>query len=294
MRLAVDQPFNLAASLESGQAHRWAYPKAGDGGWYTGVIWGDLVRIRQTPEAVEFQCAPSPAADMATRLASYFRLDDDIEAIYADINRDPRVAEMVERYPGLRLLRTEPWECLVAFICSANNNIQRIHHMMENLSEAFGSPVSLNGCTRYTFPQPVDLVEAGEMELRRLGLGFRAPYVHLASVAVLEGRLDLDALIEMPYLEAKAVLMERRGIGSKIADCIAVFSLEKLEAFPIDVWVRRALAEWYFPGQKAPPDRVMLEWAMEHFGRYGGYAQQYLFHGRRLEKKGGMQDQKRK
>ena len=294
MRLAVDQPFNLAASLESGQAHRWAYPKAGDGGWYTGVIWGDLVRIRQTPEAVEFQCAPSQTADMATRLASYFRLDDDIEAIYADINRDPRVAEMVERYPGLRLLRTEPWECLVAFICSANNNIQRIHHMMETISEAFGSPVSLNGCTRYTFPQPADLVEAGEMELRRLGLGFRAPYVHLASVAVLEGRLDLDALIEMPYLEAKAVLMERRGIGSKIADCIAVFSLEKLEAFPIDVWVRRALAEWYFPGQKAPPDRVMLEWAMEHFGQYGGYAQQYLFHGRRLEKKGGMQDQKRK
>ncbi len=293
-RLAVDQPFDLVASLESGQAHRWAYPKAGDDGWYTGVIRGDLVRIRQTNEVVEFQCAPSPAADMATRLASYFRLDDDIEAIYADINRDPRVAEMVERYPGLRVLRTEPWECLVAFICSANNNIQRIHHMMETISEAFGSPVSLNGCTRYTFPQPADLVEAGEMELRRLGLGFRAPYVHLASVAVLEGRLDLDALIEMPYLEAKAVLMERRGIGSKIADCIAVFSLEKLEAFPIDVWVRRALAEWYFPGQKAPPDRVMLEWAMEHFGRYGGYAQQYLFHGRRLEKKGGMQDQKRK
>ena len=293
-RLAVDQPFDLVASLESGQAHRWAYPKAGDDGWYTGVIRGDLVRIRQTNEVVEFQCAPSPAADMATRLASYFRLDDDIEAIYADINRDPRVAEMVERYPGLRVLRTEPWECLVAFICSANNNIQRIHHMMETISEAFGSPVSLNGCTRYTFPQPADLVEAGEMELRRLGLGFRAPYVHLASVAVSEGRLDLDALIEMPYLEAKAVLMERRGIGSKIADCIAVFSLEKLEAFPIDVWVRRALAEWYFPGQKAPPDRVMLEWALEHFGQYGGYAQQYLFHGRRLEKKGGMQDQKRK
>ncbi len=284
-RLLIDQPFDLAASLESGQAHRWAYPKDGDDGWYTGVVRGDLVRIRQTAETVEFQCAPSSPADMAARLASYFRLDDDIEAIYVDINRDPRVAEMVERYPGLRVLRTEPWECLVAFICSANNNIQRIHHMMETMSEAFGSPVSLNGHTRYTFPRPADLVEAGEMELRRLGLGFRAPYVHLASVAVLEGRLELDALIEMPYLEAKAALMEQRGIGPKIADCIAVFSLEKLEAFPIDVWVRRALAEWYFPGQKPPPDRVMLEWAMEHFGRYGGYAQQYLFHGRRLRDK---------
>ena len=162
MQLAVDQPFDLAASLESGQAHRWAYPKDGDEGWYTGVIQGDLVRIRQTPEAVEFQCAPSShPADMAARLASYFRLDDDIEAIYADINRDPRVADMVERYPGLRVLRTEPWECLVAFICSANNNIQRIHHMMERMSEAFGSPVSLNGCTRYTFPQASGLGGGG-------------------------------------------------------------------------------------------------------------------------------------
>ena len=81
--------------------------------------------------------------------------------------------------------------------------------------------------------------------------------------------------------------MERRGICSKIADCIAVFSLEKLEAFPIDVWVRRALGEWYFPEQKTPPDRVLLEWAQERFGRYGGYAQQYLFHGRRLSAKSG-------
>jgi N-glycosylase/DNA lyase len=77
--------------------------------------------------------------------------------------------------------------------------------------------------------------------------------------------------------------MECPGIGPKIADCIAVFSLEKLEAFPIDVWIRRALGEWYFPGQKTPPDRVLLEWAQAHFGPYGGYAQQYLFHGRRLE-----------
>ena len=86
--------------------------------------------------------------------------------------------------------------------------------------------------------------------------------------------------------------MECPGIGSKIADCIAVFSLEKLEAFPIDVWVRRALGEWYFPGQKTPPDRVLLEWAQEHFGRYGGYAQQYLFHGRRLERQTSKQPPK--
>ena len=285
MELTVNQPFDLVSSLESGQAHRWAYPKDGHDGWYTGVVRGNLVRIRQTDNRVEFRCAPSDEAAFAPRLAEYFRFDDDISKIYDVINQDERVADMVRQYPGLRVLRTEPWECLVAFICSATSNIPRIHQNMESISEAFGSPVSLNGWTRHTFPTPADLAEAGEAELRRLGLGFRAPYVHLASVAVLEGRLDLDALIEMPYTEAKAALMERRGIGSKIADCIAVFSLEKLEAFPIDVWVRRALGEWYFPEQKTPPDRVLLEWAQERFGRYGGYAQQYLFHGRRLRDK---------
>ena len=101
----------------------------------------------------------------------------------------------------------------------------------------------------------------------------------------MEGTLDLPALVRMPYPEAKTALMEIKGIGSKIADCIAVFSLEKLEAFPIDVWIRRALAEWYFPDQKTPPDRELLAWAQDHFGRYGGYAQQYLFHGQRLRKK---------
>ena len=281
MELTIDQPFDLGASLESGQAHRWK--KSDD--WYAGVIRGEFIQIRQNAQVVEFSSVPSPEEAAAKMLRDYFRLDDDIDAIYSDLNRDGRVAAMVNKYPGLRILRTEPWECLVAFICSANNNIARIHQLMERMSDEYGSPLTLNGLTRHTFPSPADLAEAGEDELRRLGLGFRAPYVDQASRAVLEGKLDLPALVRMPYPEAKAALMEQKGIGSKIADCIAVFSLEKLEAFPIDVWIRRALAEWYFPGQKTPPDRALLEWAQHHFGRYGGYAQQYLFHGQRLRKK---------
>ncbi len=281
MELTIDQPFDLISTLESGQAHRW---KKVDG-WYSGVVRGEFIQIRQKGQVVEFSSGPSTEATAAAMLRDYFRLDDDIHAIYSDINRDSRVAAMVSKYPGLRVLRTEPWECLVAFICSANNNIARIHQLMERMSDEFGRPLSLNGQTRHTFPSPADLAEAGEAELRRLGLGFRAPYVDQAAKAVLVGELDLPALVRAPYPEAKAALMEIKGIGSKIADCIAVFSLEKLEAFPIDVWVRRALSEWYFPGQKTPPDRVLLEWAQEHFGRYGGYAQQYLFHGQRLQKK---------
>ncbi|PKB81646.1 MAG: hypothetical protein BZY88_06095 [SAR202 cluster bacterium Io17-Chloro-G9] len=281
MELKTEQPFDLAASLESGQAHRWRREED----WYCGVVRGNFIKIRQTGRRVEFHCGPSPESRMLPQLQSYFRLDDDLPAIYAEISRDSRVAAMVARYPGLRLLRLEPWECVVSFICSANSNIPRIHQNMEKLAETFGEPVGIDGHLRHVFPTPAQLAEAGETELRRLGLGFRAPYVDKASRMVLEGRLDLEALIEMPHPEAKAHLMECPGIGPKIADCIAVFSLEKLEAFPIDVWIRRALAEWYFSDQKRPTDRVLLEWAQNHFGRYGGYSQQYLFHGRRLERR---------
>ncbi len=278
MELAVDQPLNLAATLESGQAHRWRREE----GWYSGVVRGRFIQIRQTGQRIEFRCQPGPEASVVPLLERYFRLDDDIHAIYAEIRHDPKVADMVDRYPGLRLLRIEPWECLVSFICSANSNIPRIHQNMEKLAESFGDPILTDDGVQHAFPTPSQLAEAGEAELRRLGLGFRAPYVDKATRMVLDGRLDLSRLIETPYPEAKAKLMECPGIGPKVADCIAVFSLEKLEAFPIDVWVRRALAEWYFAGQKPPADRVMLEWAQGHFGRYGGYAQQYLFHGRRL------------
>ena len=280
MELEVEQPLDLAASLESGQSHRWRR----EGDWFYGVVQGNFIKVRQSGQRIEFRSRPWPEASVTPLLQSYFRLDDDIQAIYADISRDPRVAEMIDRYPGLRLLRIDPWECTVSFICSANSNIPRIHQVVERMAEAFGEPISMDGRVGYTFPTPSQLAEAGEAELRRLGLGFRAPYVDKATRIVLEGQLDLGHLVRMPYSEAKARLMECPGIGSKIADCIAVFSLEKLEAFPIDVWVRRALGEWYFPDQKIPPDRVLLEWAQGHFGRYGGYAQQYLFHGRRLAK----------
>jgi N-glycosylase/DNA lyase len=280
VELVIDQPFDLAASLESGQAHRWRR----EGDWFSGVVEGNFIKIRQSSGVVEFRCHPSTEESLVPLLHSYFRLDDDIEAIYAEIRQDHRVAAMIDRYPGLRLLRVEPWECLIAFICSANSNIPRIHQVMEKMADSHGQPVCLDGEVRHSFPSPIQLVEAGETELRRLGLGFRAPYVDKTTRRVVEGLLDLPALVRTPYPEAKAQLMECPGIGPKIADCIAVFSLEKLEAFPIDVWIRRALGEWYFPGQKTPPDRVLLEWAHDYFGRYAGYAQQYLFHGRRLEK----------
>ena len=298
MELSIGQPFDLASSVLSGQAHRWRPYQSGDG-WHWGVIQGNLVKIRQLadhttghfPDSVEVYSSPSVELEHMERLlSSYFRLDDDVEAIYCDIARDSRVATMVNQYRGLRLLRIDPWECLISFICSANSNLARIQANMEAISESFGQPLTLDGHVRHTFPTPEQLGEAGEAALRALGLGFRAPYVAQVAITVAGGELHLEPLRNMPYPEAKERLMELPGVGSKIADCVLLHSLDKLEAFPIDVWVRRALSEWYFPSgdpgqeQKPPPDRVMLEWALEHFGPYAGYAELYLFHGRRLGK----------
>ena len=315
VRFDAGQPVDLEASLLGGQAHRWkraSHPELVEGDWYSGVLRGELVLIRQQGQTIEFLTSPSYPQAMIAKIRDHLRLDDDLEAIQAEIAGDPNVAAQVERYPGLRVLRQDPWECLIAYICSANSNIETIHRNMERLSDEFGEPLTLpispSGesvdpnspsplrervgvrvkgveeeiITRNTFPKPVDLAEAGEAELRRLKLGFRAPYVHQAAIAVAERRLDLDHLVAAPYLEAKAELMALKGIGDKIADCIALMSLENMEAFPIDVWVRRALADWYFPGQKTPTNRILLEWAQGYFGRYAGYANQYLFHGRRL------------
>ena len=297
LRLSLQQPLDLASSLESGQAHRWCRDGRegadADGGWHWGVIYGNLIKIRPTegdspgsPRGLELRSAPATDAEyMESLLRSYFRLEDDIEAIYRGITMDPRVAAMVRRYRGLRLLRLEPWECLVSFICSSNSNMPRIHANVEAISEKFGRPVALDGHIRYTLPGPERLAEAGEVALRALGLGFRAPYVARAALAVAAGELDLEALRYTPYPEAKVRLMELPGVGPKIADCVLLHSLDKMEAFPIDVWVRRALKEWYFQGQKAPPDWAMLEWAQEYFRPYAGYAELYLFHGQRLRRK---------
>ena len=161
---------------------------------------------------------------------------------------------------------------------------KHLHRVIENMSDTYGAQLQLDEHIRHSFPSPQQLVAAGEQKLRELGLGFRAPYVDKTTTLVNENRLDLQALIHMPYEIAKQTLMECPGIGPKIADCILVFSLEKMEAFPIDVWVRRALGDWYFPNQKTPSNQVLQSWAQNYFGTYGGYAQQYLFHGRRLQK----------
>lgn len=296
MLIPFTQPLDLESTLESGQAFRWKREdpsvvpaKAGAHAsthWFWGVVFGNLVRLRRTEEGVEFSCAPDSEAALAPLLQDYLRLHDDLPSIYGSIHRDERVGAGIDRYPGMRLLRQDPWECLVAFICSANNNIQRISANVEAMCESFGSPIALGGRVRNTFPSAEVLSEVGEQPLRELRLGFRAKYVAAAAETVAARGIDLFALREASYEDTLAELTTLPGVGDKVANCVMLFSLDKLEAFPVDVWIRRALRQWYLsesPGTARLAEREMRPWAQEYFGPYAGYANQYLFHKSRLE-----------
>ncbi len=279
--LRVPPPLDLPATLEGGQAHRWRR----DGEWHWCVVRGNLLKLRQTPAGLEVHSTPPPTESLLDMLRDYFRLEDDLAEVYRGINLDPRMEGLTQGYAGLRVLRQEPWECLAAYICSANSNIVRIGANMDSMAEAFGEPLTLHGRTLYTFPPAHRVAAAGEQALRDLGLGFRAKYLAKAAVEVAEGTLDLEELRIASYSDAKARLIQAPGIGDKIADCVLLFSLDKGEAFPIDRWIRRAVEVWYLKGEKASYSEVS-SWAQGYFGQYAGYANQYLFHGGRLEKLG--------
>ena len=283
--LTIDQPFNLATIQNSVQDFRW---RKLDDGWYSGVLNGHLVHIRQSGHGVEY-LADSNLTDL---LSSYFRLDDDIDATYADISfRDSKVARLVRMYSGLRVLRQQDsWECMASYICSAVSRDSKTSKNVEAIAKRLGRPVELAGEVRYTFPSPEEVFAAGVGPLEELGLGLeRHQKVFAGAKRICDGQLDLDRLAkkEVPYAAAKWQLKQCYGIGDKIADCIALFALDKMESFPVDRWVQRAVA-----GCSPPPPqnstegeiderkyKVIAKWARDRFGKYAGHANQFLFHG---------------
>ena len=279
MLIPIEQPFNLTHTLECGQAFRWRR----EGDWYYGVIFGNILKMRQTLLGIEFESYPLPEEEIANRLIYYLRLDDDLPDIYAKIGKDERMRRAITQFYGLRLLRQEPWECLASFICSISSNIPRISECIESLCRRMGDQLEMDGHVRYSFPSPQRVMELGETGLRLIGWGFRAPYLAGTADCIGRGIYDLDGLRELTYDDAKKDLMSLHGVGDKVADCVLLFSLEKLDSFPIDRWVRRAVEEWYSVGQNPSYDAIR-SWALDYFGRHAGYAQQYLFHRRRLEK----------
>jgi len=275
---SLHQSFDPVVSINSGQVFLWE--KHGDS-WY-GIHGEHIVRLTRVDGNVEITTFPEDRS-CDQRM---FRLDDDAKSIFREISRDSFVRRLVRMYPGLRLIRQEPHQCLFSFVCASNTNIPMIRRMLYNLIRKFGGPTTVDGMEFFTFPSAADISRAGIDELRACGLGYRAKAVKAAAGAITIGQLDFDALKNATYEEAKKELLQVYGIGNKIADCVLLFSLEKLDAFPIDVWIARALAghyKWFHNkklANKLSPRQYeqLSETAREYFGRYAGYAQQYLYY----------------
>jgi N-glycosylase/DNA lyase len=240
--------FSLRLTLESGQFFRWS--DLGDA--YEIRLRGRPVRVRQEGETLRFE-----GADAAS-MRRFFALDHDLPAIHEELARDPNLKEPLARYRGLRILRQDPWECVVAFITSAASNIPRITRNVGDMAARFGCSPERMGT---------------EAELRDLRLGFRARYLAQTARLACDGRLDR---LGGSTGDLCASLMELPGIGRKVAECVALFAYGRLDAFPVDTWVRKAMRRLYFRNRKVT-DRRIAEFAARRFGPLAGYAQQYLF-----------------
>ena len=265
--------FSLHATLTSGQTFRWR--PDGDGA-FCGVIGTALVRVK--PRGEQLFCETSSSTLTAADLRRYFALDLPLGPILSSIDVDMQIHQAIVRHRGLRILRQEGWETLASFICASFNNIKRIEGMIERLCRAYGEPVASSGSwpTAWGFPHPEAVAKASERSLRRLGLGYRAPYVKATAQLVADGKLPLAQLRRLDYDATKATLLRCEGVGDKVADCVALFGFEKYEAFPIDVWMERAM-RYYFRHRKMTR-KLLHDYARRHFGPYAGYAQQYLYH----------------
>ncbi|MEN9545940.1 MAG: hypothetical protein RLZZ356_672 [Verrucomicrobiota bacterium] len=224
-------------------------------------------------------------ASEALWLRHHLAAGEVLEPILATFPDDAPLRAAVSRCRGLRLLRQDPWECLASFICSSTKQIVQIRQIVALLSERWGHEVAApsGAVLNRAFPTAATIASAGEGALRDCKLGFRAPYVLDAARRVVEGRLDLEALALLDTPAAREALMEIHGVGRKIADCVLLFAYGRQDAFPIDVWVRRALSQLYFPRARRVSAARLEAFSESYFGPYSGYAQQYLFHYIRLE-----------
>lgn len=296
-------PFDLGHTLDSGQAFRWALR----GEWWEGVLPFGAVKVRQ--EEASLECVATSEDVTPQRVWDYFRIGDDLDRIYSGIMKDDHVTEAIQRYYGLRLIRQDPWECLVSFVIATNTNIPRIKRMISNLCEKFGTQGDFGGVAYSFFPTPDRLSAASVQELSSCGLGYRARFVRAVAERIASGEVDLEELRLAGYERARDILTERvlgektlLGIGRKAADCILLFSCDKDSAFPIDVWMARVLARYYpallgdvlaskldshlsDSGRLSGTEYEKVSAAMrDYFGEYAGYAQQYLFHNARKNK----------
>ena len=265
------QQINLQDTINSGQVFLWE--KNGKK-WY-GINGNDVLAIDQNTRKI---------TSFSENPADIFRNDDNLKKILENISQDKIVESAIQRFPGLRLLRQDPFQCYISFIVSSNSNIQKIKLMLKKLCKKFGRKVRFDGKEFFLFPEPKQLANAQTKDLLSCGLGYRAKSVKNASRDVVSEKIDFEFLKNADYDTTKKTLLKVYGIGDKVADCIMLFSLEKLVAFPLDRWMLRVLQKYYSKKfQSLGKTLTGKKYAMLHneivnyFGPHAGYSQQFLF-----------------
>ena len=251
--------FSLFDTLECGQCFRW---EAMADGAYRGIARGKILTLREIGGG-QIRLEGVTAQEYHAIWEEYFDLRREYGAIREQLSGlDPILATAGAESPGIRILRQEPWEALCSFIISANNNIPRIKEIIRRLCREFGEKL---GEELYSFPSAEVLAGQTVETLAPLRCGFRAKYILDAAKKVAGGELNLEEIAALPLPEARAQLPSIYGVGDKVAECVLLFGMGRLDAFPLDVWMKRAMRT-LFPGKTA-----------EFFGEYAGLANQYIF-----------------
>jgi N-glycosylase/DNA lyase len=264
--------YALAETLRSGQAFRW---RATEAGWEA-VVAGRWVRLQERNDGI---LAEAVVPGNWQWLRNYLQTDTDLQAILDSFPKDEHMTKAVAECPGLRLLKQEPWECLASFILSSTKQIVQIQQIVQLLCERFGDPIVVPDgiAPAFAFPSAERIAQLSENELRCCKMGFRAPYLRGSAQMIVKAELKLESLRTLSVEHARAELMRLPGVGRKIADCVLLFAYHFQQAFPVDVWVLKALRKLYFP-RRSPAPKRLLKFTQTYFGPNAGYAQQYLFH----------------
>ncbi|MDR1540748.1 MAG: hypothetical protein LBU32_22640 [Clostridiales bacterium] len=272
------ESFDIEQTLECGQCFRFRRLSKPGCGWkeYAVLAFSKVLFVRQTAEKIVFY--PSTMLDFKNYWSGYFDLARDYGIIKTFLSgRGKNMRQAIETAPGIRILRQDPWECLISFIISQNNNIPRIKKNIESISRAFGDPI---GGGFHCFPTAERLCKASIDELLECKIGFRAKYILDAARTIARKEADLASIDKLPTDEAREALIKFSGVGPKIADCTLLFAYGRTEVFPTDVWIKRIMSQTYFSGGDASANEIR-SFAAKEFGSFAGFAQQYLYAGTR-------------
>jgi N-glycosylase/DNA lyase len=261
--------FDLAATLASGQVFHWNHTADG---WWEGLAGAEFLRVRQVGEGLECTTKARPT------VVRYFGLTDPLPEIYATFPTDAYTQEALRACQGLRILRQPLWECLATFLFSSLKQVAHIRQISLLLRARYGEPSGRSG--HFVFPPAERLATIPEAELRECKLGYRAAHLRATAEQFAAGAVTGEMLQQASTEEARRLLCSLPGVGPKIANCVLLFALGRLEAVPVDVWIARVLQ-----GQaRRKLTARQIERRLPKLGRYAGYVQQYLFHYARVHR----------